>query len=143
MSAYSKGYQTSARFHKVSFFLLVMLSLFWCTSVQGRTWNVGGNSDNRSRSRANNQYVSLYEHENYRGKVHRQPVGKECSNVPRAFSNWASSIILHDRCVTLCEFRDCQGPCINVIPNEKGKKKLSALGLNDKVSSVKACNQFF
>ncbi|CAL8118360.1 unnamed protein product [Orchesella dallaii] len=142
-SSCAKSYKFLTRFHEASLLFLVLLLLFWCESVQGKQWKYVGSGYTRSRSGYNNIYVSLYEHENFRGKVYRQPISKECTNLPRAYNDWASSIILHDRCVTLCEYRDCQGPCIDVIPNEKGKKRLSAFGLNDKLSSVKQCNQFF
>lgn len=90
-------------------------------------------------------FVTLYEHENFRGKIFRQRVRRECSNLPFRYLDWSSSVALHGRCVTMCSERNCGGTCVNLYPDgeqgDKGVKRLNNLGINDRGRSVKFCYQ--
>lgn len=47
--------------------------------------------------------------------------------------------------MTLCQNPGCDGTCVNLYPagDEKGVKRLSSLGINDKAKSLRFCYQQF
>ncbi|ODN05161.1 hypothetical protein Ocin01_01519 [Orchesella cincta] len=83
-------------------------------------------------------FVLLYEHESFRGKEYVQFVSKACANLPKEYTDWASSVDTHRSCASVCTTENCAGPCYNVYSNQ-GVSKLRIIGFNDKIKSVKSC----
>lgn len=76
--------------------------------------------------------------------MHFQKLTRKCKNLPTERQNWASSVDVQRRCISVCDGLDCTGKCSRIIadpddPNNKGVSKLSRYDLNDKVKSVKFC----
>ncbi len=79
--------------------------------------------------------VALYEHDNYGGQVFRSG-----NNVPNladtGFNDKASSVVVRNGQWQLCSDANFRGTCVTLNPGEY--PSLNAMGLNDKVSSLRS-----
>ncbi|CAG7831938.1 unnamed protein product [Allacma fusca] len=113
-------------------FLVIVMGI--CDSVNGLRSSI---------KRLDDPYVTLYSNEFHRGEQHVEFLKGGCKNLPETRDNWASSINTHNRCVDVCDMKDCQGRCIRMYPSSSTKNnfalKLSLAELNDQISSLKSC----
>lgn len=78
--------------------------------------------------------LALYEHDNFAGRVYRTSTTEaNLQNV--GFNDKASSVIVRNGRWQLCSDAEFRGQCVTLAPGEYGN--LRAMGLNDKMSSVR------
>lgn len=145
--------------------LLILVLLVCCVCIQNAT---GVRRMFRHRLKGDQltkPFVLFYEHESFRGewflhgfirfweykkknssaycylrlgKEYVQHITKDCINLPKEYSDWASSVDTHRACASICTSENCAGPCHNVYSNQ-GMSKLRVIGFNDKIKSVRSC----
>ncbi|CAG7818458.1 unnamed protein product [Allacma fusca] len=81
--------------------------------------------------------ISIFEHENYRGRALSISLGSQCLNFRDSFRNAISSVRLHSECVQLCRQDNCN-QCTEIW---ESYSDLSDIYFNDQIRSIKECDE--
>ncbi|CAG7818454.1 unnamed protein product, partial [Allacma fusca] len=84
-------------------------------------------------------HISIYEHENYRGRTLAISLGSQCKDFRGPFRNAISSVQLNSKCVQLCRQENC-GQCTEI---RESFVDLVVINFNDQIRSIKQCNEFY
>ncbi|CAG7693563.1 unnamed protein product [Allacma fusca] len=80
--------------------------------------------------------VTIFAHENYRGRTLSYSLGRSCRNLLGSFRDEVTSVRVNSGCVQLCRFDNCMH-CTDV---RESYSDLADISLNDQIRSLRRCD---